>query len=220
MHLCPEICHAGFLFEEAVLGAITPTLVSSNRNSTFKLSGVKLASLSQAMAYQHIQMGMTAPEWPTTMRIVEQVLRALAATGHPGALAASLWRSIRHADFQEKILDFLWKVLHGAHCVGRYREKIPQYEHRGTCSRCGMQDSLEHILIDCQMSEQVTVWALAQSLWKTVGYIWKPISFERVLRVGLEAPMLDGPNTPWKMARLWHMLVSESAYLIWRLRCD
>ncbi len=40
-----------------------------------------------------------------------------------------IWRALRHRNLTKKILNFFWRIMHGAYKVGEYWEHIPNYEH-------------------------------------------------------------------------------------------
>ncbi|KAJ7683356.1 hypothetical protein B0H17DRAFT_941990, partial [Mycena rosella] len=80
---------------------------------------------------------------------------------------------------------------------------------------CGTTESMQHILTQCDAPGQEAIWELASELWK--------------LKTGVD---LARPTTGQIMAcaaikrgdagttRLLRILISESAFLIWRLRCE
>ncbi|KAH9856289.1 hypothetical protein C2E23DRAFT_866303 [Lenzites betulinus] len=106
--------------------------------------------------------------------------------------------------------DFWWKALHDAHRVGTYWEHIPQYEHRAQCPHCSQPDTIEHILLECEEPGQRFVWEEARALPRlSVGLV-------------LGAPALRLTSTPPALSaaqqRLTRLLLTESAFVVWRLR--
>jgi hypothetical protein len=81
---------------------------------------------------------------------------------------------------------------------------------------------MKHILAECLYPGQTEVWALARSLWELKGQKWPYLSIG--LLVGLARVSFPDPDKPGKLSRglgrLFKILVSESAYLIWLLRCE
>ena len=193
---------ATHLSTEAAQAGQHALTVRPRTNPAFELTGAKLSTLSQAQAYWSIRERKPRAQRPTTARTVDKVLTHLNRTSPRETHAEGLWKSIRHPDFQRKIVDFLWKIMHGAHRVGSYWEKIPGYEQRGTCAHCGARESMEHILFECAASGREAVWSLTRSLWEATGRIWPGISLEGLLGVGIIANTVDGPRTRPQAARL------------------
>jgi hypothetical protein len=113
---------------------------------------------------------------------------------------------------------FLWKCTHNAYKIGNFWDKIPEHEHYSLCPVCKVEKSMEHILLQCTIPGQQVIWNLARQLWELKKKRWPRISYGTILGCSL-AKMTDnvykrGDN------RLFHILVSESAHLIWKLRCE
>ncbi|KAK0430261.1 hypothetical protein EV421DRAFT_1936732 [Armillaria borealis] len=106
--------------------------------------------------------------------------------------------------------NFLWMMLHNAYKCGKYWDNIPNYSHRAICLKCGAEESLEHILIDCrQIPAQNIIWKLCEQLWENTGNQWPKITYRKILACGLA--QFHNKN---------NQLLYESAFLIWKLRCE
>ncbi|EED79197.1 predicted protein [Postia placenta Mad-698-R] len=186
----------------------------------FRLTGVRLASLTQALAYRMIRAEPPAPARRST-RVHLDIARH-AVHGLVGRLYddANIWASIRRPEFSKRFTDFLWKALHGAHRVGSFWLNVPHLAVRGDCRHCGGEESLEHILIECTAPGRREVWCLAERLWLWKHHHWPPPSLGGVLGCGL-ASFSSATGKPRPGAsRLYRILVAESTYLIWKLRCE
>ncbi|EPS96086.1 hypothetical protein FOMPIDRAFT_62548 [Fomitopsis schrenkii] len=132
-----------------------------------------------------------------------------------------IWRGLRHKDLRRPVVDFLWKGIHRAHRIGQFWLKIPGHEDRAVCEWCNEQDSLEHILLQCSAVGQSTVWDLAKAAWNRKNSSWVPLKLHDLLAIGPRSRVLmPGKPTAGHLARFWRILISESAYLIWKLRCE
>lgn len=78
---------------------------------------------------------------------------------------SKIWKSTKHKDVTRSIRYFLWMLLHDGYKVGRYWDKIPNLDALGTCSKCGVKESMEHILTRCDAPGQREVWELVSELW-------------------------------------------------------
>ena len=76
---------------------------------------------------------------------------------------------------------------------------------------------MEHILLDCSAAGQETLWVLARNLWLGRDPTWPPLSFGTLLTPALDPP---GSRTRRGRSRLLHIILSETALLIWTLRCE
>ncbi|KAJ7779935.1 hypothetical protein B0H16DRAFT_1300123, partial [Mycena metata] len=129
-------------------------------------------------------------------------------------------KSIRHKDISRNIRNFFWKSMHSAHRVGKYWEHIPECGDRANCLHCGAEESLQHILLECSSPGQSEIWKLAEKFWKQKYSEWPEMSMGLLLGSSL-AIFKDGNGKPQPAkSRLYRILVSESAHVIWKLRCD
>lgn len=72
-----------------------------------------------------------------------------------------IWLSLKDRSISREARAFLWKAMHNAYKVGRYWESIPNFKRRALCAECGnATETLEHILTECKMSGQDTIWKI------------------------------------------------------------
>ncbi|KAK7027004.1 hypothetical protein R3P38DRAFT_2777121 [Favolaschia claudopus] len=82
-------------------------------------------------------------------------------------------------------------------------QQVGGSEDRGICSTCGGTESMEHILTKCTAAGQRLIWDLTSELWKKKPGDGTRPSLGEIMACG----MVEKGNR-----------VSESAYLIWKLR--
>ncbi|KAE9388214.1 hypothetical protein BT96DRAFT_1074859 [Gymnopus androsaceus JB14] len=114
-------------------------------------------------------------------------------------------------------------VTHDAYWTGTHwlhDSMKPELQERATCNECGKIDDFRHILTECESPGQALIWELAGSLWEKKGgnIPWSFISLGDVLGCGLARTKAN--RLQIGESRLWKILISESAYLIWTLRCE
>ncbi|KAG1822484.1 uncharacterized protein BJ212DRAFT_1263294, partial [Suillus subaureus] len=90
-------------------------------------------------------------------------------------------------------------------------------------------ESLEHILTECNSPPQKLIWHLAKQLWPHNDTPWPDTSLGTILGCrSIKTPeeMCEGDkgrikptNSMQGKSRLLQIIISESAYLIWVLRC-
>ena len=154
------------------------------------------------------------------LRCIEQSTASIPSLRQPEITAERLWMSIQEEDFRLPVQDFLWKILQGALRCGSYWANIPGYETRALCATCRCTDSPEHILTQCVAPGSQDIWRLTRGIWERTGLPWPTMSLTVILRAGIwKWKQTPSPGSTAGPARLWRILISESAYLIWKLRC-
>ncbi|KAJ6517684.1 hypothetical protein DFH09DRAFT_940328 [Mycena vulgaris] len=183
------------------------------------LRGAKLSKLTQAIAYQGIRALKKAPARQLTARNVVLIQEFLLNHSGLAPTPEKIWGAIRHKDITSTIKSWLWKSIHGAHRIGKYWTHIPGFKDRATCSHCGGIESLQHILFECACPGQAIVWSLAGELWKKKYDVpLPPPSMGMVLGSPLTSFEGETRTKPSGVNRLYRILISESVYLIWKLR--
>jgi ribonuclease HI len=81
-------------------------------------------------------------------------------------------------------------------------------------------EDLDHILLKCKCPGQELVWKAAKTLWKEKEEVWLEVSLGTILGCGLVEFRDDKGKAKAGTQRLYRILISESAYVIWKLRND
>ncbi|KAH7925317.1 hypothetical protein BV22DRAFT_1011489, partial [Leucogyrophana mollusca] len=146
-------------------------------------------------------------------------------------LDSTIWKSCRNEPLTQKTSQFIYKTIQGAFKIGDFWNRIPNYEIRAKCGACGhMDESMEHILLECPANGQTEIWQQVKNLWQGKNTAWPNIKIGTIMGCGAITitPQQDenNPITPAERAmikgesRLMKILISESAHLIWTARCD
>ncbi|KAE9401682.1 hypothetical protein BT96DRAFT_817590 [Gymnopus androsaceus JB14] len=178
--------------------------------------------IDQSLAYKTIKGQNKAKPRPATEHTIGKVQHDLHVESHVTPMAEHLWKSIRDPELPQRIRDFLWKSMHDAHRVGRFWKHIPECEERMMCAHCNEVESLEHILLECDRPWRRLIWEMAKSLWpKTPDHgSWKEPNLGIILGTNLlEFKDAKGKSAPG-IKRLYKILITESAHLIWKLHCE
>ncbi|KAJ7172887.1 hypothetical protein C8R43DRAFT_818381, partial [Mycena crocata] len=130
-----------------------------------RLNGAKLSTLTQATAYRAIKDIRDKVRRKTTDANIDAIQVAVKAEYRKTPTAAAIWKSIRHPDMSREVRNFLWRILHGAIRVGKHWRHIPELADRENCGHCGVEESMQHILFECESPGQSEVWNLAESFW-------------------------------------------------------
>jgi hypothetical protein len=200
----------------------------------FDLQGVKLATITQATAYQGIREGKDCPPRPTTTQNLQLARTALETYNGNLETDETLWLGTRNRNLRPRIQQFLYKSLHGTQKIGDFWKHVQNFETRQLCTTCTTSptiETMEHILTSCAATPTEEIWKLAENTWPHARHLWPEISIGLILGCGSIAPPKpeprpdDGANQdrghiPKGATRLLQILLSEAAYLIWVLRCE
>ncbi|KAI0344347.1 hypothetical protein BDW22DRAFT_1316404, partial [Trametopsis cervina] len=200
-----------------------PTDLDLSVPDRWNTTGARLTSLTQSLAYQ----GVRATRKTTHRRAADGNIARVqhCTTDHLGGgrpLPHSVWKGLRHKDTTRNISDFLWKTTHNALKVGAYWQHIPDFEFRGLCGLCQQEESMEHILAECASPECSRVWQLCRALWerKAPSIPWPGERLGNILGAPLASFHTASGRPAPGASRLYRIMMTESAHLIWRLRCE
>ena len=121
--------------------------------------------------------------------------------------------------------------MHEVFKIGEYWTHIPAVADRHICTTCGITESMSHILTHCRSSPNRIIWDLARTTWPHDNLPWPGNDLGTILGCGCLTVQYNANqnqdqdrqlnNAHLKGAsRLLHILLSESAFLIWVLRCE
>ncbi|KAJ7032636.1 hypothetical protein C8F04DRAFT_1184821 [Mycena alexandri] len=162
-----------------------PTVLITEIPLSYDLKGIKLKAGSQRTFYKAIQANRPKPQRRKTTIMLDMTRHATRILSGSTPTDSQIWLSIRHQDISRTTRDFMWRCLHQAYKVGEYWRNIPNYEHYATCPHCRVDESMEHILLECDAPGQEKLWNLAQELWELKGYAWPEMDLGRISACGL-----------------------------------
>lgn len=200
---------------------MTPEEVNLTIRPEFRITGAQISHLTQALAYKGIRESTKAPMRRTTRTNLDKTKQALSETDQKRPSDTMIWKSLRHKDITRKVSDFLWNTIHGTYKCGSFWENIPNLEERAKCKRCNQTESMEHILTGCNSGPQKLVWDLTKKLWNKKFRTWRKPTLGDILGAGkTQLSQWEGCKKKPHAARLYRILITEGAHLIWKLRCE
>jgi ribonuclease HI len=125
-----------------------------NAPENFVHTGAKLATMTQASLYMGILEQKKSQERMGTIVNLDLTRWAIKDLSDKLPIDSAIWKSIRNKDITRKIREFLWKSMHNAHKCGKFWNNIPGLEQRATCPVCNEEESMEHILLECNAPGQ------------------------------------------------------------------
>ncbi|KAJ7430777.1 hypothetical protein FB451DRAFT_1038724 [Mycena latifolia] len=196
-----------------------PVFLQMDIPPAFNLTGMKLKKGSQASFYKAIKASKPKPERMKTTMMLDITRHAAKNLSGRAPIDSQIWLSIRHQDITRTTRDFMWRCLHQAYKLGDYWRNIPTYEQRATCPNCQVDETMEHILLECSAPGQEILWKLARELWEMKGYQWPEMNYGSVFACALVDVRNQAGKRDEGANRLFRILISETAHLIWKFRC-
>ncbi|KAJ7036854.1 RnaseH-domain-containing protein [Mycena alexandri] len=191
--------------------------INTDAFTSLTLPGAKLSKMTQTKAYKIIRkLKMEKDSYrelldrhatAANMKLAKAAAEDAEGNAPP---TRKFWRSTRDKDISRSIRFFLWMLIHGAYKVGKYWDNIPSHKHRGRCVKCGTHESMEHILTKCSEPGQEEVWDLASEMWQLKTSAVPTIG--QIMAGGVKRHADPGTT------RLYKILITESAHLIWLIR--
>jgi hypothetical protein len=131
-----------------------------------------------------------------------------------------IWKATRNHLYLKSERTFLFNLMHDSYKVGKYWQKITNYEQRGECVECDACETLEHVLTECTESGQETVWKLARTLFEMkMEREWPGHSYRTLL--GSCAVEIGGGEKEAKgLNRFYKILMITSMQYIWAIQCE
>jgi len=117
--------------------------------------------------------------------------------------------------------------MHDTFKIGDYWSHIQAVAERRFCTTCGVIESMSHILTHCRSHPTQLIWRLAKETWPHNNIPWPETDLGTILGCScLNTPQANNQEQNPRSAlergasRLLLILLSESAFLIWVLRCE
>ena len=187
----------------------------------FRLSGLRLTTLTQAKAYAFIASRNRPPRPRKVDLLLDQIRDSVETVNGHSVTNRSIWKGCRNIDIRRPIQTFLFKAVNGALRVGDFWNNIPTFEHRARCASCNSPESLEHILLECSHPTVAQIWTLAKTFWPSPTPPWPDTSLGTLLGCGsIALPSPEDQPRGKGPSRLLRIVLSESLHLIWVLRCE
>ncbi|KAF9017472.1 hypothetical protein BDZ89DRAFT_915629, partial [Hymenopellis radicata] len=143
--------------------------------------GIKLQGLTQKDAYEELKRRMKIQSRRATEGSIDRIKHALKELNGQAPSRRMIWRSTRGSNTSKKTQTFRWRAIHEAHATGEFFTRMESLGHLATCPECGELETLEHILLECEIGSHEVVWGTAKSLWEQTGEKWPELNYGMLL---------------------------------------
>lgn len=128
----------------------------------FDVQGAKLSTITQAIAYRGIIESKPLQERDAAKRNLQKARDAVKNYCDTLETDEAIWQSLRKKVLRTRVKQFLYKTMHNVYMVGSTWQRVRGAEQRQFCTICQVEDSMEHILTECNTPPRRIVWNLAQ----------------------------------------------------------
>lgn len=231
--------HAGHLRNEradqlALMGTMHPVLdtIDTYVPCNFDVQGAKLLDITQQLVYKAIIKKTQLNYHRSTLCLLNMTRFMIEPISKTLETDEAIWWRCRNKDIMKNIQMFIYKTLNNAYRIGDFWSPILAYEHWAKCLTYQDEiENMEHILVLCNDLARKIIWDLAKCIWPTKHGPWPDLHIGIILGCGIiSLPQAQNNentrNNAWNRqlttgaSRLLRILILESAYLIWVLRCE
>ncbi|KAI0714822.1 hypothetical protein C8Q76DRAFT_618150 [Earliella scabrosa] len=202
-----------------------PDQIDLDIPAAFRISGAQLQSMTRKLAYRAIRARKEAKIVPRQRATRNMDMISAGIESEYGTLPheETIWASLRTRHVSSQASQFMWMAIHDGYMIGSHwlRPKMSdELQRRATCTTCGVEESMTHIMFDCVAVGQELVWELLEETWRLTDKQWsRPIwgtTFGAACAVFRTEEGARLRNTE----KLWCIMCTEALHLIWKLRCE
>ena len=196
----------------------------------FDLQGAKLKAIDQSTAYKGIIEQRPRPPRPNSTEYIQESRDAIEEINGTQETTAKIWTSLNRQILRPRVQQFLYKMIHKAFMIGDRWKDVRGFEQCQMCTICNMEESMRHILLECNANVRTTIWEQAKEIWPQEWQRWPDVKIGTILGIGhITLPENErqqaAENNAMTMktrgrTRLLQILISEASHLIWVLRCE
>lgn len=138
----------------------------------------------------------------------------------------AIWLGLYQNDIKNNISDFIWKILHNRIRCGNYFTNMntEEWKMKQFCA-CGAVETIEHILLECDLNKAKNCWEIASTTWKKIEPKAQTLpEITMGLIMGLPAVRINHSKKKSVMkedmastSRI-KTIVSQMIWMIWKIR--
>lgn len=211
----------------AALGADKPAgdSVATDIPRSYHLSGAKLQSMTQKLAYRAIRRreDLKVKPRPRAVANMDRISSGiLAAFGVP-LYDSSIWTSFRTKHVSRPAVQFMWMAVHDAYMIGTHwlrPNMSAELQERALCRVCGECESMSHIVLECDAVGQGLIWKLLRQTWLLTKAEWFEPCWGTTFGAACAVFRSANGSRRTALEHLWCILTTEALHLIWKMRCE
>ncbi|KZW01606.1 hypothetical protein EXIGLDRAFT_602731 [Exidia glandulosa HHB12029] len=189
----------------------------------FDAPGARLDGITQKTAHTAIRLAR-ASKTPARRRTEENIAKIKAAVRVQNERTPTedqIWTATKAKLLARNVRNFIWKGIHGGHKIGSYFAHMPApWCDYAKCPLCGTSEDLQHILFECTSPEATSIWQIAAAFMEPRIEQWPDLSVGAIMGCALLEFRDEEGRTDDGLTRVMRIVISESAFLIWKIRCE
>ena len=197
------------------------TKIDLTINKKFEIRGARLQTLTQAQAYRlilrkkHAQPGSQSSTTSDNLEDIQDEIERVTGT-RPSK--EKIWKSLTNKSMENKMTDFLWKMIHNRLKCGKFFRYIENLKDREFCT-CGETETPEHILLHCKESEVENFWKEIEKIWKMTTKInWIHPTKGIMTGIGTIIFTNEEGQKLIQITERYKTMVTQGIWIIWKAR--
>jgi ribonuclease HI/exonuclease III len=190
-----------------------------NINPDFKISGARLAALTQKSAYRLLLRNKnTDPITNVGRRSINRIKEAIEEVSGKRPTDQGVWSTLWKSALSNKFKDFQWKLIHDRLRCGMYFKNITNLQDRANC-RCGAIETPQHIFFDCKESGQASLWNFVRKLYGDHFTGLLPnLNIEVIKGLGFLKVKKTNKSENKANSQTLQRIIATTVWTIWKLR--
>lgn len=182
----------------------------------FLARGASVLAMTQNLAYRGIRNATEKSARNATKIMIDRVSTTLEDLTKARVPEATIWQSLRHKDIARKTGDFLWRALHDSLRIGKYWRHINGYEAREMCVHCHTEESMEHILVECEAKATKVIRELVKKIIAKRTGETPALTLGEMIGASAVSYATRSDEDVRALDRFYRIVVTESTYMIWK----
>ncbi|KAJ7613788.1 ribonuclease H-like domain-containing protein, partial [Mycena rosella] len=189
----------------------------------WEVEGARLSKITQKTAYKlALREKKKTPGGlgnTRTKRNIERAKESIESVNEARPTTETIWKGLKNP-IHNKIIDYIWKLIHVRTSCGSFFKNIPQWEDKQYCKEpCGKIEEPEHILLQCIESGVPEFWEHIGTKWtEATNRIWETPDFGTIMGLGAIQFKKSEGKPDSGATELYKILVSEGIWVVWKAR--
>ena len=120
----------------------TPDELDLDVPDGFNIQGVKLRTMTQALAYKGIMEKRKRLTRESSEENIKEAKRAIVTINKTQETAEMIWTELKKPVLRHRVQQFLFKAMHNTYMIGGVWNEIPDHQDQAVCTACNKTESM------------------------------------------------------------------------------
>src|SRR5260221_9939887 len=97
---------------------------------------------------------------------------------------------------------------------------MPELSKRGMCSTCNTPETMQHIVFNCEANQCNIIWNATQAICSKKNIVTPDLDIMTIMALPLINIRSETRQACPRATHLLRIVISECAFLVWKLRCE